>query len=101
MSDEIASTDALRRDDPVVEHSIPGEAVEAFPGEIIAPQVMEECRLLFMSLIDLAWRSGGQRGTVLEETNVARSYIRELTTICESVTKSGGFIRLAGRCVSR
>jgi hypothetical protein len=97
MSDETASTDALRRDDPVVEHSIPGEAVEAFPGEIIAPQAMEECRLLFMSLIDLAWRSGGQRGTVLEETDVARSYIRELTTICESVTKSGGFIRLAGR----
>ena len=27
MSDEIASTDALRRDGPVVEQSIPGEAV--------------------------------------------------------------------------
>ena len=96
MIDDPASVDVLPRGGPVISQSAPEEAVEAFPGEIIAPQAMEECRLLFMSLIELAWKSGGQRGTVLEETDIARSYIRELTKICESVTKSGGFIRLAG-----
>ena len=52
MSDETASTDALRRDDPVVGQSVPGEAVEAFPGEIIAPQVMEECRSSIVYVAD-------------------------------------------------